>query len=519
MSYIDTLYKKIMYKKKYLQYIGDSTVGYERLLLIKRKLGSIRLIELIDAETITREEQLIESFENSKELFEEMYIAEKQYIVKVFVFKEQPNDKFKQIIKNGQTNVSIKGQYVKCISLVLKDEEIIKHYSSIHGFFGLKDILTNNFKDNLDSLSDEEIETIIENRGKGIIGKHKHREAKVTYILLGINIIVWILMMITHFKTGQSINEILYFVGSRDYGKIASGEYSRLVKAMFLHLDSTHIVLNAYLLYALGPIVEKVFGGIKYLGIYLLAGIVGNIIGFAFSPLSGVGASGAIYGLLGAILYIAIEKPQLYKTCFGKNAFLGIALALGAGFIIPGVDNYQHFGGVLGGFLGAGIFKINIEKRWYLKSISFIVALSIISYTGMIYGFSSESSQAAGELQNFRRAIKSNDITLAENIGREILEKREVGLEEKHLILEVLINIELMQKNYDNAMKDVDRLIEIQPKIGHYYAGKIFYYQNKFSDSTIELTKAIEYSKLENDEELTKSVLAILNQIKETEKS
>ncbi|MGI6120375.1 MAG: rhomboid family intramembrane serine protease, partial [Desulfosporosinus sp.] len=89
--------------------------------------------------------------------------------------------------------------------------------------------------------------------------------------------------------------------------------------------------------------------------IYILSGLGGSIASFFFSPVLSAGASGAIFGLLGALLYYSFKRPALWKTGLGMNLVIVVLVNFGFGIIQPGIDNFAHFGGFITGTITCAI--------------------------------------------------------------------------------------------------------------------------------------------------------------------
>ncbi len=145
----------------------------------------------------------------------------------------------------------------------------------------------------------------------------KLRCGKVTGILIGLNILAFLVCLIIatalgagFFRNIVEINpQILYWMGAKHNKAIMfHGEYYRLVTSMFLHGGIVHLLFNMYAIYILGDFIERFYGAKKYLAIYFVSGVVASIFSLYFSPVMGVGASGAIFGLLGAALVLLIMK-------------------------------------------------------------------------------------------------------------------------------------------------------------------------------------------------------------------
>ena len=140
---------------------------------------------------------------------------------------------------------------------------------------------------------------------------------------------------------------------------IASGEYWRLFSAMFLHSGLIHLGFNVIGLLIFGQQLEKLYGHARFLVIYILGGLAGSVTSYAFNLSAsqyaiGVGASGAVFGTLGALTaFFLWHRSRLGEA--GRQTLTGLvvlaAINLAVGFIMPGIDNFAHIGGFAGGFL------------------------------------------------------------------------------------------------------------------------------------------------------------------------
>lgn len=172
----------------------------------------------------------------------------------------------------------------------------------------------------------------------------------VTYSIIIINALLFLMMYIFG-KGSQNVETLLNF-GASNAGLIKSGEYYRLLTSAFLHIGTMHLLLNTYALYIIGPQVESFFGKFKYILIYAFSAISGNLLSMLFNTNSiGAGASGAIFGLLGAIVYFGYHY-RIYLDGVLKSQIIPlIILNLAFGFILTGIDNAAHIGGLIGGAL------------------------------------------------------------------------------------------------------------------------------------------------------------------------
>ncbi len=169
--------------------------------------------------------------------------------------------------------------------------------------------------------------------------------------LLGLNILVFIAETLLG---GSDNSATLVRLGAKVNVLIALGDYWRLVTPMFLHIGVMHILVNSYAIYVLGPEVEALFGHARFLLIYLLSGIAGNAMSYAFTPNLSAGASTAIFGLVGAQMAFFYRQRKMLGA-FGQRRLINIlsiiALNLFIGVSSGAVDNFGHAGGFVGGVL------------------------------------------------------------------------------------------------------------------------------------------------------------------------
>ncbi|AKA70824.1 rhomboid family intramembrane serine protease [Clostridium scatologenes] len=184
----------------------------------------------------------------------------------------------------------------------------------------------------------------------------------ITYILITVNVLAYI---VTAYLSGNFIDSntnVLVFLGAKVNYLIARGEYYRLITCMFLHGGIMHLLLNMFALYSLGPFIEKIYGKIRYLIIYFLAGIVSSIFSYMFSSAVSIGASGAIFGLLGAALIFAMKMKDRIGKGFITNIVSVILINLFMGLSMSNVDNFGHLGGLIGG--SAITLLLGVGKRY-----------------------------------------------------------------------------------------------------------------------------------------------------------
>lgn len=263
---------------------------------------------------------------------------------------------------------------------VLKEEDIYdneiikKHYKDI------KDNMTYDEKD-----SDLFVKLVSEIGDKNI--KESEKSAKmfkdknnklVSIIFIAINVIVFVLMYILG-KGSEDASTLIKFganVGTLTRG----GDYYRLITSAFLHIGVIHLLCNVYSLFMVGPTVDYFYGKLKFILIYLYSAIAASLFVLIFQGNNTItaGASGAIFGLMGALLYFGYR----YKGYIG-NRIIGsvisvILLNLFIGFTSAGISNIAHIGGLIGGLAISFMLGVDNEDKKSTK-ISGIIIFTVIT--------------------------------------------------------------------------------------------------------------------------------------------
>lgn len=156
---------------------------------------------------------------------------------------------------------------------------------------------------------------------------------------------------------GQEHLSALAELGAIVPGMLERGEYWRLVAAMFLHIGLLHLILNLWALYQLGYVFEMMFGSVRFLVIYFLTGLTASVTSALFLDPGGLsaGASGAVFGILGALI-VAIRRSPVWRhepwtRGFTQQLMGWAGLNVIIGFTLPGIDNAAHLGGFVAGFI------------------------------------------------------------------------------------------------------------------------------------------------------------------------
>ena len=188
-------------------------------------------------------------------------------------------------------------------------------------------------------------------------------------ITIGLIIINVLVFLILEFIGDTESAGFMKECGAIHVPYILSGmEYWRLFTATFMHFGLQHLLNNMLLLGAAGKVLERALGKFKFLILYLIAGIGGSALSFGQMLSSGdykvaAGASGAIFGIIGALVWIVIVHKGRYETLTGRGLVVMIGLCLYYGVATGGVDNWGHIGGLLTGFLLSIIFYRTNAKR------------------------------------------------------------------------------------------------------------------------------------------------------------
>ena len=202
----------------------------------------------------------------------------------------------------------------------------------------------------------------------------KPKKIVVTYVLMAICTLVYIL---------QILFPSLTTLGAVNGSLVRSGQVYRLVTGMFMHGSIWHLLCNMYSLYVIGCATENYFGKKKFLLIYLVSGIIGSMFSCIFNTGWSLGASGAIFGLMGALCYFG----YYYRLYMGKALYSEIIpviiLNLALSLIVSNIDFYAHIGGLIGGVfitMGLGI-KNKTDKQSSINGwITFGILVVFILY-------------------------------------------------------------------------------------------------------------------------------------------
>jgi membrane associated rhomboid family serine protease len=216
------------------------------------------------------------------------------------------------------------------------------------------------------------------------------RTGAATRALLIVNIGMFVLELAAGSGGGGTLAggpslKTLFDLGAMQPLAIAQGhQYWRLFTAMFLHAGVLHLALNMYGLYLFGTIIESAFGEVRFLAIYFIAGLMASVASFIFTnpQTVAVGASGAIFGLLGAwVAFNFRRRGSSFASANLRWAAMLIGLNLVLGFSIAGIDNFAHLGGLITGGV-AGTLAEGVGPRNARTPVQ-VVGFAAIAFLGV----------------------------------------------------------------------------------------------------------------------------------------
>lgn len=216
-----------------------------------------------------------------------------------------------------------------------------------------------------DAISEEAIAIAEQEGERKILNDLFTRAAPITPIIIGVNVAIYLLITLAAGDnfwsnlTGGADRFTLLAFGAQNVELIRNGEWFRLITPAFVHIGLLHLGLNSYVLWTIGPLVEKLYGSARFLLIYLLTAIGGSLASFLNHSFkddpvgASAGASGAIFGLFGVVAAFSYryrgELPERFLKALKSSVLPAIAINLVIGFSIKYVDNAAHVGGLLTG--------------------------------------------------------------------------------------------------------------------------------------------------------------------------
>lgn len=212
-----------------------------------------------------------------------------------------------------------------------------------------------------------------------------------SFVLIGINVVVWLLILATGGRTSSLVDKLALlpdtFLRVYSDGTVAQvrgvdgGAWWQLLTSVFTQVEPLHIGFNMLALYFLGPMLENVLGRARFLALYLVSGIAGSAAVMLLSSPHGqtLGASGAIFGLMGALAVIALKmrgQAQSILTWIGLNLVFT--------FVVPGISWQGHVGGLIAGAVVAAAMAYAPRERralvqWGATALVLLLSLGLVA--------------------------------------------------------------------------------------------------------------------------------------------
>lgn len=327
-----------------------------------------------------------------------------------------------------------------------------------------------------------------------------------TWVLLGINIVVWLAMTAAG---GSTDSQVLFSFGAKYGPAILGGEYWRLFTSMFLHIGLMHLGVNSYALYALGPEAERFYGRARFLAIYLLTGVLSSVTSYLISPTLAAGASGAIFGLVGALGAFFIHERDVLGAPGRRrlnNLASVVVINLIIGFTVPNIDNAAHMGGLLAGFLigwvlspeyevappgSAGPARVvdrnSLARRWWVAPAALLLAVGLTLLANVREGRTAAGYQQQGEMH-----LDKGEWDAAIEEFTEALDR------DPRLWVAYLYRAEayLQVDDLEAALVDFEAVIQAHPAaqyqaIAHTGRGRIYLFYGQPDQALAELDQAV----------------------------
>ncbi len=292
-----------------------------------------------------------------------------------------------------------------------------------------------------------------------------------TYFLVALNVAMF---LIETLAGGSKNTDVLLGLGASFGPYFHRGQYWRLVTPMFLHIGMAHLFFNMLVLYALGPILEQIYGYARFALIYVAAGMSGSFLSMSYSQSVGAGASGAIFGVIGAILVAGFmyrdDLPYPLSRVFRRGRLPVVLLVLvGAEFLIDssvhGIDSWAHLGGLVGGGALAAVIAPPLQPgpfaaRRPVSNAVVLIPIVIVAaaMTAMARQWK-QTSAVARLLAEGQHLILAHHPDLALQKFQQA-ERLAPGDERPH---EQLGSLYLAEKRLPDAIREYDQTLRLNP--------------------------------------------------------
>lgn len=307
-----------------------------------------------------------------------------------------------------------------------------------------------------------------------------------TYIFIVIQVAFFLWLEL---KGGSTDTNTLIKYGAKFNYYIYEGEWWRFITPIFIHIGFLHLVMNTLSLYYLGTAVERMYGHYRFVFIYFFAGAVGFIASFLTSPLVSAGASGAIFGCFGALLYFGLIYPKLFSRTMGANVIGILVINIIIGFSVSSIDNAGHLGGLAGGFLAAGMMHFPKKKKPLLQVLFSIVTIAVI-WGSLAYGFSDKvKAKDESIIMLAQELLKQENYEQAYEVLKKFEENTKNPTAQFYFSLSF---VEIKMGLLADGKVHLQKAIELEPEFpeANYNLALIFYEEGDLEQAKVHAEKA-----------------------------
>ncbi|PYZ98625.1 rhomboid family intramembrane serine protease [Alteribacter lacisalsi] len=303
--------------------------------------------------------------------------------------------------------------------------------------------------------------------------------------------IVGMYMLVEQEGSSTDIRTLIDF-GAKFNPLIHDGEWWRFFSAMFLHIGFLHLFMNSLALFYLGGAVERIYGTLRFIFIYFMAGLTGSAASFAFNEQVSAGASGAIFGCFGALLYFGVKHRRLFFRTMGMSVLVILGINLTLGFLVPMIDNGAHIGGLVGGFFASAI--VNLPQSPFRAPRRAAALLLTAAGLGslLVYGYTKpqDGSGYLAYAQIGQEYYQEEEYTEAR---RYLTLAAEGGAESKEVWF-LLGNTYAMEEQYDEAGQYFETALDLDEEFApaHYNLALVFMEKGDLDAAEMSVTRALE---------------------------
>lgn len=202
----------------------------------------------------------------------------------------------------------------------------------------------------------------------------------VTYILMAINFVIFIVGLMNSGSLTQTSTDFINTFGNQNTLVYKYHEYFRLLSSAFIHVDLLHLTLNSFVLYSFGKRLESHLGPWKFFLIYFFSAISSSLLSICFHDNFTVGASGAIFGILGALLYFGYYYRAYLSRMLLEEIIPIIILNIAIGFMGSNIDNFAHLGGLIGGVIMTMALGVSNKSSKVSRINGWIISILMIAF-------------------------------------------------------------------------------------------------------------------------------------------